>query len=150
MLAKQAPSGRPETQECPDELQHPLVLDPLGDRTHQFVVIDPIEEFLQIEINAPAMLAKQASTGGPETMLAKQASTGGPETVAFGDIYLRLCYRLLGGPPRPNPLAQVESALSLIFYERQVCSHDREKSQTFLEFAKRLRYWFLTPTADTS
>ena len=54
LLAKQAPTGRPETQECPDELQHPLVLDPLGDRTHQFVKIDPIKEFLQIEINEPA------------------------------------------------------------------------------------------------
>ena len=30
LLAKQAPTGRPETQECPDELQQMLVLDPLG------------------------------------------------------------------------------------------------------------------------
>jgi Transposase DDE domain len=36
--------------------------------------------------------------------------------------------------------------LSLVFYERQVCSHDRGKSQTFLEFAKRLRYWFVALT----
>jgi hypothetical protein len=28
---------------CPDELQQPLVLNPFGDLTHQFVVIDPIE-----------------------------------------------------------------------------------------------------------
>ena len=54
----------PGIQECPDEFQQPLVLDPFGDLTHQFVVIDSIEEFLQIEINAPA--------------------------VAFGDILLRL------------------------------------------------------------
>ena len=40
--------------------------------------------------------------------------------------------------------------LSLIFYERQVCSHDRGKSQTFLEFAKRLSQWFVTLNADTS
>ena len=33
----------PGVQECPDEFQQPLVLDPLGDLTHQFVVIDPIE-----------------------------------------------------------------------------------------------------------
>ena len=30
----------PGIQECPDELQQPLVLDPFGDLTHQFVVID--------------------------------------------------------------------------------------------------------------
>jgi hypothetical protein len=35
----------------PDELQQPLVLNPFGDLTHQFVVIDSIEEFLQIKIN---------------------------------------------------------------------------------------------------
>ncbi len=59
----------PSVQERPDEFQQPLVLDPFGDLTHQFVVIDSIEEFLQIKINAPA--------------------------VAFGDILLRLCYRLM-------------------------------------------------------
>ena len=40
--------------------------------------------------------------------------------------------------------------LSLIFYERQVRSHERGKSKTFLEFAKRLRYWFLALPTDTS
>src|SRR4029077_7123942 len=44
----------PGIQEYPDEFQQPLVLDPLGDLSHQFVVIDPIKEFLQIEINAPS------------------------------------------------------------------------------------------------
>lgn len=32
--------------------------------------------------------------------------------------------------------------LSLIFYQRQVCSHDHGKCGTFHEFAKRLAYWF--------
>src|SRR5712672_356619 len=45
----------PGIQECPDELQQPLVLDPFGDLTHQFVMIDSIEEFLQIKINTPAV-----------------------------------------------------------------------------------------------
>jgi len=40
--------------------------------------------------------------------------------------------------------------LSLVFYERQICSHDRKKSQSFLEFAKRLSQWFGALTADTS
>src|SRR5271169_1442860 len=59
----------PSIQERPDEFQQPLVLDPVGDLTHQFVVIDSIEKLLQIKVNAPA--------------------------VAFGDILLRLCHRLM-------------------------------------------------------
>jgi hypothetical protein len=69
----------PGIQECPDELQQPLVLDPFGDLAHQFVVIDPIEKFLQIKINAPA--------------------------VAFGDMLLRLRHCLFGRPSRPEPVA---------------------------------------------
>src|SRR5438874_11071274 len=57
------PCGVPSTlgltssdiQECPNELQQPLVLDALGDLAHQFVMIDSIEEFLQIEIDHPAV-----------------------------------------------------------------------------------------------
>jgi hypothetical protein len=45
----------PGVQERPDELQQPLVSDSSGDLTHQFVVIDPIEEFLQIQIHHPAV-----------------------------------------------------------------------------------------------
>src|SRR6478752_1757222 len=45
----------PSIQEFPDEFQQTLVRDPLGDVTHQFVVRNSIEEFLQIEINAPAV-----------------------------------------------------------------------------------------------
>ena len=40
--------------------------------------------------------------------------------------------------------------LSLVFYKRQFCSHDRGKSKTFLEFAKRIRYWFVALPANTS
>src|SRR4029077_1942090 len=71
----------PGIQECPDELQQPLVLDTFGDLTHQFIVIDSIEEFLQIKINAPA--------------------------VALGDILLRLCHRLMSRPSRPKPIAVI-------------------------------------------
>src|ERR1700674_2739078 len=45
----------PSIQECPDELQQPLIFDSFGDLTHQFVVIDSIEKFLQIKIHAPAV-----------------------------------------------------------------------------------------------
>jgi hypothetical protein len=71
----------PSIQKCPDELQQPLVLDPFGDLAHQIVVIDSIEKFLQIKINAPA--------------------------VTFGDILLRLCHRLMSRPPRPEPIAVI-------------------------------------------
>src|SRR5260370_19559012 len=53
--ADQSVLHHPSIQECPDELQQPLVLDSFCDLTHQFVVIDSIEKFLQIEINHPAV-----------------------------------------------------------------------------------------------
>src|SRR5258707_7427717 len=40
---------------CPGELQQPLVLDALGDLAHQFVMIDSIEKFFQVEIDHPSM-----------------------------------------------------------------------------------------------
>src|SRR6202011_5990514 len=43
--ADQSVLHHPGIQECPDELQQPLVLDALGDLAHQFVMIDLIEEF---------------------------------------------------------------------------------------------------------
>src|SRR5258705_9915250 len=45
----------PGVQERPDEFQQPFVFDTLGDLCHQFVVINSIEKFLQIEINHPAV-----------------------------------------------------------------------------------------------
>ena len=42
-------------QVCTDELQQPLVPNSFRYLTHQFVVIDSIEEFLQIEIHHPAV-----------------------------------------------------------------------------------------------
>jgi hypothetical protein len=40
--------------------------------------------------------------------------------------------------------------LSLVFYHRQVRSHARGKCETFHECAKRIAYWFVAPTADSS
>jgi len=40
--------------------------------------------------------------------------------------------------------------LSLVFYQRQVRSHARRKCDTFHEFAKRIAYWFLVPSPNTS
>jgi hypothetical protein len=40
--------------------------------------------------------------------------------------------------------------LSLVFYQRQVCSHARRKCETFHEFAKRLAYWFVALSPNTS
>jgi hypothetical protein len=40
--------------------------------------------------------------------------------------------------------------LSLVFYQRQVRSHARGKCETFHEFAKRLAYWFVTLSSNTS
>lgn len=40
--------------------------------------------------------------------------------------------------------------LSLLFYNRQVCSHVRGKCETFREFAKRFAYWFIALAVNTS
>jgi hypothetical protein len=40
--------------------------------------------------------------------------------------------------------------LSLLFFQRQVCSHARKDPGTFLEFAKRLAYWFVTLSPNTT
>jgi Transposase DDE domain len=40
--------------------------------------------------------------------------------------------------------------LSLVFYHRQVRSHARRKCETFHEFAKRLGYWFVLVSPNTS
>src|SRR5580765_393305 len=71
----------PGIQECPDELQQPFIFDSFGDLAHQFVVINSIEKFLQIKINHPA--------------------------VAFGDVLLRLCHRLMSRPSRPKTVAVI-------------------------------------------
>jgi hypothetical protein len=41
-------------------------------------------------------------------------------------------------------------ALSLVFYQRQICSHARGSCDRFHEFAKRLAYWFVALSPDTS
>jgi hypothetical protein len=40
--------------------------------------------------------------------------------------------------------------LSLVFYQRQICSHARGRCDTFREFAKRLAYWFVALAPNTS
>lgn len=40
--------------------------------------------------------------------------------------------------------------LSLLFYQRQICSHARRRCDTFHEFAKRLAYGFVALAPDTS
>lgn len=40
--------------------------------------------------------------------------------------------------------------LSLVFYQRQVCSHARGRCNTFHQFAQRLAYWFVALAPNTS
>jgi hypothetical protein len=40
--------------------------------------------------------------------------------------------------------------LTLVFYHRQVCSHARGPCETFHQFAKRIAYWFIALTVNTS
>jgi hypothetical protein len=39
--------------------------------------------------------------------------------------------------------------LSLVFYQRQICSHARARCPGFHEFAKRLAYGFVALSANT-
>jgi Sulfatase-modifying factor enzyme 1 len=77
--ADQSVLHHPGIQECPDELQQPLVLDALGNLAHQFVVIDSIKEFFQIEIDHPS--------------------------VALRDVLLRLSHGMMRRPTRSEPIA---------------------------------------------
>src|SRR5262249_39121059 len=53
--ADQAVFHDPGIQECPDQFQQPLVFNPLGNLPHQFVVLNSIEKFFQIEIDCPTI-----------------------------------------------------------------------------------------------
>src|SRR5258705_12011124 len=66
-------------QKWPYELQQTLGLDALGDLAHQFVMIDSIEEFFQIEINHPS--------------------------VALRNVLLRLSHGVMRRPTRSEPIA---------------------------------------------
>ena len=68
----------PHGEERPDQLEHPLVPDPPRYGCHQLVVVDPVEELFQIEINHPA--------------------------AACGDVLLRLGYRLMCRASGPEPV----------------------------------------------
>src|SRR5271155_3249565 len=77
--ADQSVLHHPGIQEGPDELKQPLVLDALGNLAHQFVVIDSIEEFFQIEVDH--------------------------QSVALRNVLLRLSHGLMRRPPRSEPIA---------------------------------------------
>ena len=40
--------------------------------------------------------------------------------------------------------------LSLVFYQRQIRSHSRTRCETFHDFAKRIAYWFISLSPNTS
>src|SRR5260370_10592187 len=76
--ADQSVLHHPGIEECPDELQQPLVLDALGDLAHQFVVIDSIKELFHIEVDHPS--------------------------VALRNILLRLSHGVMRRSPRSKPI----------------------------------------------
>src|SRR5437763_3369801 len=68
-------------QKRPDQLQQSPIADPGFDSGHQFVVRNPVKEFLEIQVYAPA--------------------------IAVGDILLCLCHRLMSRAPGSKPVAVV-------------------------------------------
>src|SRR5262249_40263844 len=71
----------PGFQKRPDQLQHAPIADPGFDSGYQFVVRNPVEEFLQIQVHYPA--------------------------ITLGDILLRRCHRLMCRTPGPKPVAVI-------------------------------------------
>jgi len=72
--ADQAIFHHPGLEKRPDEFEHPFVGHPRRDACYQAVVIDPVEEFFEIEVNDDA--------------------------VALGNVLLRLGYCLMGRASR--------------------------------------------------
>ena len=69
----------PGAKECPDELEHALVGHPFGHASHQAVLIDSVEKFLEVDVNH--------------------------HVVAVGDVRLRLGDGLMGRASRPESIA---------------------------------------------
>ena len=72
--ADQAAFHHPGLEKRPDEFEHPFIGHPRRDACHQAVVIGPVEEFFEIEVNY--------------------------DVVARGNVLLRVGYSLMGGASR--------------------------------------------------
>src|SRR5258708_24992559 len=125
-------SINPGVQERPDELQQPFVFDTLGDLCHQFVMINSIEKFLQIEINHPA--------------------------VAFGNVPLCLRYSLMRRSSRSKTVAVIGKCwvplpLQNLHHRllNEAVQHGREAKLSHPSVWLRYLYpfhrlWFISPT----
>jgi hypothetical protein len=71
----------PGFQKRTDQLQHAPITDPGLDSAHQFVVRNPVEKFLEVQVYTPA--------------------------IAFRDISLRLFHRLMRRASGPKPVAVI-------------------------------------------
>ena len=69
----------PGAKECPDELEHALVGHPFGHASHQAVLIDSVEKFLEVDVNH--------------------------HVVAVGDVLLCLGHGLMSGASRTESVA---------------------------------------------
>src|SRR5215471_8524777 len=119
-------------QECADELQQPLIPDSFRNLIHQFVVIDSIEEFLQIELHDPA--------------------------VACSDVLLRLRHCLMSRATRPEavvavgerrvplPLQNLRHRLLDKSVQRGRNAELAHSSVRFGYFYPFHRLWFIGPT----
>jgi hypothetical protein len=53
--ADQAAFEHARLQKSTDKFQHALILQSLGERSHQFIVVHPVKELLQVKIHHPAI-----------------------------------------------------------------------------------------------
>src|SRR5215475_225506 len=83
----------PGRQECPDEFQQPLVFDALGNLSHQFVVLDSIEKFLQIEIDDPTIALRDVLLRLGHSLMSR--STWSKTVTVIGKGRVPLCLQNL-------------------------------------------------------
>jgi hypothetical protein len=60
---------------APNQSQKPAVFYPLGDLTHQFVVVDSIEELFQIEIDHPTVSRSDVLLGTRDRLMRRASGT---------------------------------------------------------------------------
>jgi site-specific DNA recombinase len=56
-------------QKRPNQLQHALVTDPFRELTHQLVMVHPVEKFLQIQVDHPAVSFRYVLLGFPDRLM---------------------------------------------------------------------------------
>ena len=66
-------------EKSPDEFEHTFVGDPFGNACHQPIVIDPVEELFEIEINYDSVATSNVAPSHSNRLMAR---TAWPKSIA--------------------------------------------------------------------